>query len=407
MRPLRTKRNQASFAIICPRAAMLPILLATILTLSALYAPQPLLPVITTEFQVSREAASLLTTITFLPLSLAPLVYGVLLEKVSPRRLLQMTMALLALSEFLFAWTPLFSLLLAIRLFQGLLIPALLTSLMTYLAATTGRAQIQSKMAIYVAATITGGFLGRAMSGLIATLWGWRYSFLVLAVSLIISFLLLFRLPQTPPRQVQRPSFKALWSVLQTPFCLYAYLMIFCLFLTFAAVMNFIPFRLTEVSHQADEFRIGLMYCGYLMGVVTSLLAVRIGHLLGRETRAILVGFAVLGLALIGFVVPLIPVLFLTMFVFCGGMFLVHSTTSGFLNRWTDAPNGVVNGLYVAFYYGGGVVGSFLPGYIYRDFGWNGFLASLFAIVLLGIVFAWKLHRASPADTSGPIMGKS
>ena len=67
---------------------LLPIILNTILVLSALYAPQPLLPVLSREFAVSREAAAALTTVTFIPLALAPLAYGYLLETVSPVRVL-------------------------------------------------------------------------------------------------------------------------------------------------------------------------------------------------------------------------------------------------------------------------------------------------------------------------------
>ena len=105
---------------------LLPVILNTILTLSALYAPQPLLPTISTQFAVSREAAAALTTVTFVPLAIAPLVYGYLLESFSPTRLLKFAVSLLAVSELIFAAVDSFPLLLAIRLFQGILIPAML-----------------------------------------------------------------------------------------------------------------------------------------------------------------------------------------------------------------------------------------------------------------------------------------
>ena len=68
---------------------MAAILFTTVLALSALYVPQPLLPVLSAEFGVSRETAALLTTISFIPLSLAPLFYGALLESVSTRKMLR------------------------------------------------------------------------------------------------------------------------------------------------------------------------------------------------------------------------------------------------------------------------------------------------------------------------------
>jgi YNFM family putative membrane transporter len=66
-------------------------------------------------------------------------------------------------------------------------------------------------------------------------------------------------------------------------------------------------------------------------------------------------------------------------------MFLVHSTASGLVNRMAgNAHKGLTNGLYVAFYYAGGSVGSYVPGIIYRYFGWNGFLLILILICLFG-----------------------
>ena len=64
------------------------VIFITVLTLSALYAPQPLLPVLAKQFMVSRDLAATLTTVAFLPLSIAPLLYGYILESFTPRQML-------------------------------------------------------------------------------------------------------------------------------------------------------------------------------------------------------------------------------------------------------------------------------------------------------------------------------
>lgn len=369
------------------------VLLATMLALSALYAPQPLLPVIVAEFGVSREAAAFLTTVCFIPLSIAPLIYGYVLESMPPRRLLKGAVLLLAFSELLFYFGTSFPALVGVRLLQGLLIPALLTSLMTYIATVTPSGAVQRAMAIYIAATILGGFLGRACSGMIATWFGWRISFLVLAASLLVCYFLLGRLADTAPPGLVRPTPLALLRVVKDRAFLPIYLLVFCLFLVFAAIMNFLPFRLTELSDRASELRIGLMYSGYMMGIVTSLSAIRISRRLGGERRAMLAGLAGLAAALIGLGVPRVEIFFAVMFLFCGAMFLVHATASGLLNQRAGAGKGIVNGIYVAFYYGGGSIGSYLPGYAYRYFGWSGFLAVLLLVVGVGMVCVLRLSR--------------
>jgi YNFM family putative membrane transporter len=366
---------------------ILPIIFNTVLALSVLYAPQPLLPVLSQHFGVSREAAAALTTVTFIPLALAPLAYGYLLETVSPVRVLKIAVPLLALTELLFAGTSSFSLLIFIRLIQGLLVPAILTSLMTYLSGRSSADTIQRVMAMYIAATIFGGFIGRATSGLIANLFGWRFSFIVLAITLMFGFLTLFKLPETADLKIAKPQPKALLDVLRKPAFLSIYLSIFCLFLIFAAVMNFLPFRLTELNNQANELKIGLMYSGYMMGIATSLGAPKIISWFNGELKTIRIGLICLALTLIGLAANQVWLLFVMMFFFCGAMFLVHSTASGLVNQLAGNDHrGLTNGLYVAFYYAGGSIGSFAPGIVYRYYGWNGFLIVLALVCLAGYI---------------------
>ena len=366
---------------------ILPIIFNTILALSVLYAPQPLLPVLSQQFGVSREVAAALTTVTFIPLALAPLAYGYLLETVSPVRILKFTVPLLALTELLFAGASSFPLLILIRLIQGLLVPAILTSLMTYLSGRSSADTIQRVMAMYIAATIFGGFIGRATSGLIANLFGWRFSFIALAITLIFGFLTLFKLPETTNLKIVKPQPKALLDVLRKPAFLPIYLSVFCLFLIFAAVMNFLPFRLTELNDQASELKIGLMYSGYMMGIVTSLGAPKFILWVRGELTTIKIGLFALALTLIGMATSQVWLLFVMMFFFCGAMFLVHSTASGLVNQLAgNEHRGLTNGLYVAFYYAGGSIGSFAPGIVYRYFGWNGFLIVLALVCLTGYI---------------------
>src|SRR6056297_678911 len=364
---------------------LVPIILTSVLALSALYAHQPLLPALQLEFGISREAAAALTTVTFIPLALAPLVYGYLLETVSPIRILKLAVPLLALSALFFAVATSYPQLLAIRLFQGLLIPALLTSLMTWLSARSSTENLQRTMALYIAATIFGGFAGRATSGLIANIFGWRFSFVALTISLFIAFALLTRLKPASGTRFVRPHPQTMLKVLRKPDFLPLYLGVFCLFLVFSAVMNFIPFRLTELSDKADSMRIGLMYSGYMMGIVTSLGAPWFIRHLGGEVRTIRVGLLLLAGILATLATPWVGVLFAAMFLLCGAMFLVHTTASGLANQMAGSQHrGLTNGLYVAFYYAGGSIGSFAPGIIYQHFGWNAFLLLLALICLIG-----------------------
>lgn len=374
---------------------MVVILFTTVLALSALYVPQPLLPVLAAEYGVSRETAALLTTITFIPLSLAPLFYGALLESVSARSMLRWAVLLLAMTEGLIFVVQPFSGLLALRLVQGLLIPAILTALMTYTSQAAGRGDVARAMSWYIAATILGGFAGRACSGLIASLLHWRYSFLLLGVGLLVAWFWLGRIANVGDVRVKRPDLRLVSQLWSEPIARTSYAMVFCLFLVFAAVMNYLPFRLTELSPNADEFRIGLAYSGYLMGIVVSLNAVRIHHHCGGPERVMVRGLLCFILAMILMAISHVAALVGGMFLLCGAFFLIHATATGYLNRIMPQHKGVVNGLYVAFYYGGGALGSYLPGYIYRGFDWGGFIVALIGVLVISLLLAMRLSRLS------------
>ena len=369
------------------------IIFITILALSALYAPQPLLPVLASQFAVSRDIAATLTTVAFLPLSIAPLAYGYILESFTPRQMLRVAVFLLALSEFLFMVGDSFAVLLGLRFFQGLLIPAMLTALMTYVSIETESSQIRRAMAIYIASTIMGGFLGRLMSGTIATMFGWRYSFLLLGISLLIGFCLLGKLKPGSRPQTIKPKADLIATILRQKTYLKIYVTVFCFFFVFAAIMNFLPFRVTELDNTASEMRIGFMYSGYALGVFTAIYSVQIADRLGGAVRAMIFGLIFFALALFGMIVPDTLVLFLFMFLFCGSLFLVHSVASGHLNSLASENKGMVNGLYVAFYYCGGMFGSSLPGFVYRAFGWSMFILVLVAVVGFGLITVASLLK--------------
>lgn len=357
--------------------------------MASLYAPQPLLPVLTSAFDVSETRASLLITLTLLPLAVAPIAYGFLLQRVSARRLLLVSIWVLALCQGAIFFVEQFNLLLVLRLVQGLAIPAMLTGLMTYLGASAGAEQIARVMAVYVASTVAGGFLGRALSGLISSQFGWRWSFMAFALATAIGAILLARLKADPPVSFERPHPRVIREVLRKPAFLRLYGVVFCAFGAFASLLNFLPFRLVELGSGLSEGSIGLMYTGYLMGMVMALASLGVAARLGSVNHAMLLGIILLLSAMLLFAFSPLWIMFLAMFLLCAGMFLLHSLAPGVINQQGGEHRGMVNGLYVAFYYAGGTSGSFLPGFIYYAFGWHAFLATLALVLGTG---AWLLR---------------
>ncbi len=365
----------------------------TVLAFAALYAPQPLLPRLAAEFAVTPDQAGLLISVTLIPLGLAPVLYGLLLQSVSARNLLRVGILGLALFQLVFAAAPGFAWLLGARLAQGLLLPAVFTALMTYLSSMAEGARLRRLMSVYIAATILGGFSGRLFSGaMVGAGLPWPWVFIALAAALVLAWLWLGRLPADTKAGFGRVRAKDVRQLLADPMFRRAYGIIFLVFFVFASLLNLMPFRLKSLDASLGEFAIALVYSGYLVGIAIALGSVGIARRLGGEVVAIRTGLALYLAAVVLFVIPDFRAIFGLMWLFCAGMFLVHALLSGLVNQHAQHRKGVVNGLYIASYYLGGTVGAFAPALLYRWAGWNVYIASLVLAVIAAGVLALRLR---------------
>lgn len=370
---------------------------ATVVTFCSLYAAQPIQPLFQSEFDLTGLQAILFTTLMMAPLGVAPLFYGFLLEAVSAKKMVRLALLLLGLLEIAFSLSGNYLTLLTLRAVQGLMIPAILTSIMSYISYSSSDDSVQHAIATYVGATIAGGFLGRLLSGLFTDLFGWRFFFFVLGLLLILCSILLKGMVQDVKLNYVRPGLADVSNQLKTPAFFWLYSSIFCLFFVFAAMMNFLPFQLKALYPATKETSVGFLYLGYCMGIVVALGSRRIVAYVGGDLRAIQRGIVVFGLGAALFYFESYPVMLMSMFVFCAGLFIAHSILSGYVSRLARTNKAIANGLYICFYYTGGTLGSLLPGAVYEAWGWNAFLGFLLFMLLMaaGCVALLRKNSAS------------
>lgn len=366
------------------------VLLLTVVGFCILYAPQPLLPSLAAHFDIGPGAASLAITLTMLPLAMAPLLYGYILEGLDARRMLLVSTLLLAVGQLGAALAEDWSIFLGWRLWEGLVLPALYTALMTYVAGSVPREQVRQAMGWYIAATLIGGFSGRAISGLVADVWDWQWALGLWVPILMVMALAMLQLPGDQRSHFGRLDTSIFREVLAIPGVAVGYLAIFCVFFIFAALLNVLPFRMTALQPDISMLAIGLAYAGYLSGLLVTLNAGRFAVRLGSERRVYRLGLLFYGSGLLIFALPSIGGVHVAMLVFCAGMFLLHTRLSGQLNHLGHERRGVVNGIYIASYYFGGALGSWLPAVLYRQTSWLFFLAVLASMLLLA---GWSLQH--------------
>ena len=369
------------------RAEILLYYFCTGLTLCILYATQPIGPVFEDELGISKTQATLFTTAIMIPLAFAGIFYGYLLEKIQIKIILVLAFLLLGISEIVFSLTHSYFLLLNIRGFQGLLIPAVLTGIMSYISQISSKDSVANAIGIYIGVTIIGGFMGRALSGFFTDIFGWRVFFFIIGCIAILASILLLKFSQNIKASYLKPHLVDIIHTLKTRHNLYIFLMIFGIFFTFQAMLNFIPFELAKISDNYSSSKAGMLYIGYLVGVLVAFNTKKIIAFLGGSIKAIISGIIILIIAIQFFRIESFWFIFGAMVVFCLGNFITHSIASGFINKMATSHKGISNGLYVSFYYFGGALGSFVPGFVYIPFGWGAMLSFISVVSFISLIF--------------------
>ncbi len=374
-----------------PARNQIIILYCAVVAFGILYEHQPLLPLLANQWGRSLSDAALVTTVTMIPLAVAPLVYGYFLERFSSRYMLIGGFLFLLMTQAVLSTAPDYQWFLTLRAVEGLLLPAIFTSLMTYTSALGGSTHARRNISFYIAATIVGGYLGRTLTGLVTDLASWQIAFWMWAALALIAVFTLWKLDSDPRGQLERISWMEIRRLVHKPVNREGLGAAFLLFFVSASMMNFLPFRMFELNPQISTGQMAQVYTGYLVGAVIAVFSTRIIALIGNERRTLLVAAALYFCGVLLFKSERIALLYFAMFVLMAGMFSIHSVLSGYLNHLEAARKGMINGLYVSCYYSGGVLGSFLPGLLYQSAGWNAYSHLMLVLIATLAFLVWLM----------------
>ncbi len=374
--------------------------IAAIFSYFVLYSPQPLLPFFAEYYHIDITSAGALMTATLIPLAAAPMLYGHLLSHLAPLQLLRYALLTMSISCLLFAYSNSYSFAFFIRFAQGLLLPAVLTAVTTYIATDSRNSRdLQKNMSLFITGTILGGLLGRVISGFFATYFSWQLFYYGLSLALLLTALSIHPQHKKNKTRHNKINFRNLGQVLLTTNVMKIYISIFCLFFCFIAVLNYLPFIIEERLGKTSPIVIGLIYSGFIMGVISSLNAHRLLVLIGRAKSVMMVGFIIFSGAIALLFIPNIVIIFAVLFLFCGSMFLVHSIAVAEVNQLNKKNKNITNALYMTFYYTGGVIGSYFPGLIYQYYGHNALLTLLLGISSIGLLMILSITRMTVPQT--------
>jgi MFS transporter, YNFM family, putative membrane transport protein len=380
-----------------PLRATAAVALCGVFAFLTLYSTQPLLPMLTLVFHASKAAVGLTVSASTLGVALAAPIFGALTERMSRKRVIVISAVAVAVPTILAATSPGLHSLILWRFLQGLALPGIFATVITYIGEEWERHSVALVMSLYVSATALGGFLGRLLSGLVADKLNWRWSFVLLGGLTLLGAVLIAR---WLPRGRKRPRFehdeaaeeatglRAVWIALRhfrNPRLLATFGVGFGTLFTLVATFTYSTFYLADAPFYLSTLALSYLFAIYLVGLVVTpfggFLVTRIGM---RRGIAVAIALSAAGEALTlshTLWVVVLPGLGLV----CSGVFIAQSTSTSFLRMAAPAGGRVsAAGLYLSSYYLGGTIAGVAPSYMWRLGHWPA-CVSLTEAVLLGM----------------------
>lgn len=384
------------------RRTLVVLLLGVAAIFSNIYATQPILPVLSADFQVSPARAGLTISAVVLGIAIAALALGPLSDRIGRKPIMTWTSFALVLPTTAAAFAANFDQLLLLRIAQGLLIPGTTAVAIAYIQDHVAPARRGSAMGAYVSATVVGGLIGRMEAAAIADLWGWRWAFGSLAcITLLGAVAMTVWLPGPSfgRDRTVAPSGEGLWDTYRSLLQFFrvrrivgASIVGHALFFTFTGVLTFLSYRLAGQPFNLATGAIGLIYLTYLAGMVVTPWVGTLSDRFGR--RAVLVGaILVIAIGALATAAPLLAVVAIGLMLLSSGMFAAQATATAFVGDNAGMARGGAASFYLLWYYLGATFSPALTGLVWQRAGWTGVLALCLSVLGVGLLALLLLCR--------------
>ncbi|MBV6272871.1 MFS transporter [Alcaligenaceae bacterium CGII-47] len=358
------------------------------------YSVQSILPQLQHDLRASVVETGNSVGVTLLAVALISPFVGMLSDALGRKWLIVASILGLGIPTALMTQVDTVHGLLLLRFLQGLAVPGVSVVAVAYIGEEFRGPPMIRMMAMYVAGSVLGGFLGRFLMGHLTEYMHWRTAFGIMATLSIAGAFAVWRGLPASRNFVANTRFASsvamLGQLLRNPSLRVASMLGFMMFFAQVGVFTFVNLHLAAAPYYFSPGQLANIFIVYLLGVVVTPLAGRVIPRIGLR-RAILLAVT---MSMLGVLLTLVPsawgiVAALTL-ASCG-TFITQSATMGFIAYRITSGRSIASGLYYATYYFGGFAGAWLCGIAYTLGGWPGTVATLAATQLLGWAIAYYL----------------
>ncbi|QAS52031.1 MFS transporter [Halobacillus litoralis] len=363
------------------------LMLASLSVFSTLYVFQPLLPVFTSQLNISATEASFLMSACVLAMVAGLFVLGFVADRYGRSLVMKGSLIVTALSLLVIPFTPSFEWMVTFRVIQGFFLAGIPAAAMGYLGEEMAHKHLGLAMTLYISSNALGGMGGRIVGGYMTDFFDWRITLWSFAgFSLIATFSFMFMLPEerffreTDQRIVE--DLQGMLVHLKNAHMLVLFLLGVLLQIVFTAIWTYVPFYLQEEPFTWSLKWIALTYSAYIFGVLAPPIAGRFSDAFGLKK----VMFTGVILLIIGVMLTSISsgILVLSgLSLICMGFFVAHSMAAALVSKSATHHRSGASGFYLISYYIGVAIGSTAVGTLWEQFQWNGVISVTFLLIIL------------------------
>ncbi|HHU66730.1 MAG TPA: MFS transporter [Corynebacterium sp.] len=377
-------------------------LAAGLATFNALYATQALLPTLVDDLGITPTEAALTVSATTGMLAVFIVPMSILSERFGRGRLLIISALAATALGLLLPLAPDATTLIALRALQGIAVAGVPAVAMTWLSEELDPADLGRAMGIYVAGTTVGGLTGRLIPAGLLEIVDWRValvasSLVALTMAVVMTALLPRQRRFTPKRIGLRTELAAMLDHLRNPRLVGLFIIAFVGMGVFVSLYNFFGFRMIDHFGLSPAL-VGVVFFMYLSGTWSSARAGALTEKYGRG-RVLIAGAALMVVGLLATMSGWLPGALTGLFLFTASFFAMHSTASSWIGLAATSHRAEASSMYLFSYYAGSSLVGAATGVVFAWTSWSGFILILAALLLLVVVTALVLGRASVHTT--------
>jgi MFS transporter, YNFM family, putative membrane transport protein len=353
------------------RAAVVAIIAFS--TLVDLFSTQAILPSLVRTYGVTPSEMGLAVNASTFGMAIASLIVALVSGRLDRRRGIAIALITLSIPTLLLAVAPNLAVFAALRFMQGLLMASAFTLTLAYLGEQFSPAEITTAFAAYVTGNVASNLFGRLIAAAIADQFGVAANFVFFAGLDVAGAVLAYVALRSGAPDGAPLSFKTVFDSLKLhmsnlPLVACFAIGFFTLF-AFVGTFTFVNFVLVQPPLGIGMTSLGFVYFVFFPSIVTTFAA---GTVVARfGIRKAMIG--AFGVAVIGLPMLLTPYLWLVILglgLVAIGTFFAQALATGFIALVAGGDKGAANGIYLAIYFLGGLVGTAVLGSIFVRFGW-------------------------------------